>query len=197
MLEIHKRHIDTLDVLEAAGTKWNFLPFNPGLVGGHCIGVDPYYLTYKAKELGYKSKIILSGRELNDSMSEYVCARIEKKFFENNIKIEKTKILLLGITFKENCTDSRNSKLIDIYKILKNKNININVYDPLAIQSELNHYNINLLSYTEINKNKYDCIIIGVSHEEFKVLNIKALLKNRKSIVFDIQGTYKDEFERL
>ena len=189
--------IDTKEVLEAAGTKWNFLPFTPGLVGGHCIGVDPYYLTHKANDLGYKSKIILAGRELNDSMANYVCSRIEKSFFKNNIKIDKAAILLLGITFKENCTDSRNSKLIDIYNILKNKNINVDVHDPLAIQSELNHSNINLLSYKEMNKRQYDCIIVGVSHDEFKVLNIKALLKNSTSIVFDIKGTYKDKFERL
>ena len=111
--------------------------------------------------------------------------------------IDKTKILLLGITFKENCTDSRNSKLIDIYNILKNKNINVDVYDPLAIQSELIHHNIKLLSYTKINKKQYDCIIVGVSHDEFKVLNIKTLLKNSTSIVFDVKGTYKDKFERL
>ena len=189
--------IDTKEVLEAAGTKWNFLPFTPGLVGGHCIGVDPYYLTYRAEELGFKSKIILSGRKLNDSMVNYVYSRIEKKFVEKSIKINRAKILLLGITFKENCTDSRNSKLIDLYNILKNKKINVNVYDPLAIQSDLNYYNINLLSYSEIDKNKYDCIIIGVSHNEFKNINIKALLRNSNSIVFDIQGTYKDKFERL
>ena len=189
--------IDTKEVLEAAGTKWNFLPFTPGLVGGHCIGVDPYYLTYKAKKLGYESKIILSGRELNDSMADYVCTRIEKKFFENNVKIEKAKILLLGITFKENCTDSRNSKLIDIYDILINKGAEIDVYDPLAIQSELNQNKIILSSFTYVNKNKYDCIIVGVSHNEFKIINIKDLLRNNKSIVFDIKGTYKDKFERL
>jgi len=189
--------IDTKEVLDAAGSKWNFLPFKPGLVGGHCIGVDPYYLTYKAQQLGYNSKIILSGRKLNDYMPQYVCERISKSLKNKKIKVKKSKILLLGITFKENCTDSRNSKIVDIYNILRNQNATIDVYDPYAIKKEVNKYfNIDLIKFNAIKKNNYDCIIIGVAHKYFKTINVEKYAK-KKSLIFDIKGLYGGKYERL
>ena len=190
-------NIDTKEVLEAAGTKWNFLPFTPGLVGGHCIGVDPYYLTYKAEQLGYDSKIILSGRKLNDSMPQHVFDRIEKIFSTKKIKMSKAKILLLGITFKENCTDTRNSKIVDLYNIFIKENAKVDVYDPLAIKEDVQrHFNIELLNFNDISKIKYDCIIIGVPHDCFLNINIKQFLKD-ESVVFDIKGIFKEKYERL
>ena len=190
-------NIDTKEVLEAAGTKWNFLPFTPGLVGGHCIGVDPYYLTYKAEQLGYDSKIILSGRKLNDSMPQHVFDRIEKIFSTKNIKMLKAKILLLGITFKENCTDTRNSKIVDLYNIFIKENAKVDVYDPLAIKEDVQkHFNIELLNFNDISKIKYDCVIIGVPHDCFLNINIKQFLKD-ESVVFDIKGIFKEKYERL
>ena len=190
-------NIDTKEVLEAAGTKWNFLPFTPGLVGGHCIGVDPYYLTYKAEQLGYDSKIILSGRKLNDSMPQHVFDRIEKIFSAKKIKMSKAKILLLGITFKENCTDTRNSKIVDLYNIFIKQNAKVDVYDPLAIKEDVQkHFNIELLNFNDISKIKYDCIIIGVPHDCFLNINIKQFLKD-ESVVFDIKGIFKEKYERL
>ena len=190
-------NIDTKEVLEAAGTKWNFLPFTPGLVGGHCIGVDPYYLTYKAEQLGYDSKIILSGRKLNDSMPQHVFDRIEKIFSTKKIKMSKAKILLLGITFKENCTDTRNSKIVDLYNIFIKENAKVDVYDPLAIKEDVErHFNIELLNFNDISKIKYDCIIIGVPHDCFLNINIKQFLKD-ESVVFDIKGIFKEKYERL
>ena len=190
-------NIDTKEVLEAAGTKWNFLPFTPGLVGGHCIGVDPYYLTYKAEQLGYDSKIILSGRKLNDSMPQHVFNRIEKIFSTKKIKMSKAKILLLGITFKENCTDTRNSKIVDLYNIFIKQNAKVDVYDPLAIKEDVQrHFNIELLNFNDISKIKYDCVIIGVPHDCFLNINIKQFLKD-ESVVFDIKGIFKEKYERL
>ena len=190
-------NIDTKEVLDAAGTKWNFLPFTPGLVGGHCIGVDPYYLTYKAEQLGYDSKIILSGRKLNDSMPQHVFDRIEKIFSTKKIKMSKAKILLLGITFKENCTDTRNSKIVDLYNIFIKENAKVDVYDPLAIKEDVQrHFNIELLNFNDISKIKYDCIIIGVPHDCFLNINIKQFLKD-ESVVFDIKGIFKEKYERL
>ena len=190
-------NIDTKEVLKAAGTKWNFLPFTPGLVGGHCIGVDPYYLTYKAEQLGYDSKIILSGRKLNDSMPQHVFERIEKIFSTKKIVMSNAKILLLGITFKENCTDTRNSKIIDLYNIFTKKNTEVDVYDPLAIKNDVKkHFNIDLLNFNDISKTKYDCVIIGVPHDCFLNINIKQFLKS-ESVVFDIKGVFKEKYERL
>ncbi len=190
-------NIDTKEVLDAAGTKWNFLPFTPGLVGGHCIGVDPYYLTYKAEKLGYDSKIILSGRKLNDSMPKYVFERIKKIFCTKKISTANAKILLLGITFKENCTDTRNSKIVDLYNIFVKESAKVDVYDPLAIKDDVkNHFNINLLNFNDISKVKYDCVIIGVPHDCFLNINIKQFLKT-ESVVFDIKGIFKEKYERL
>ena len=190
-------NIDTKEVLEAAGTKWNFLPFTPGLVGGHCIGVDPYYLTYKAEKLGYNSKIILSGRKLNDSMPQHVFDRLDKIFIKKNIVISKAKILLLGLTFKENCTDTRNSKIVDLYNIFVSKKAFVDVYDPLAVKDEVKKYfNIKLLNFNDISKNKYDCVIVGVPHDCFLKMNINSFLK-KDSVVFDIKGVFKEKYERL
>tara|TARA_Y100001970_G_scaffold124830_1_gene154513 strand:- start:238 stop:1494 length:1257 start_codon:yes stop_codon:yes gene_type:complete len=190
-----KMNLDTEEVLKAAETKWNFLPFKPGLVGGHCIGVDPYYLTYKAGKLGYKSKIILSGRMLNDNYVFHISENINNYFKKIDKKLNA---LIMGVTFKENCPDIRNSKVFDLYKIL-NKKFNIDVYDPYASKDDvLNKYKINLLDFNVINQAKYDCIIICVAHTEFLNINIKSFLRNKNSLVYDLKGIYNNkEYMRL
>ena len=179
-------NINTNDVLEAASTKWNFLPFKPGLVGGHCIGVDPYYLAHKSVEVGYKPEIILSGRKLNDSMSLYVANQILDLMVKNNIKIKNSNLLVLGITFKENCPDIRNTKVADLIIYLKDFGINVNVFDPHADPIEVkNEYNI--ISNNEIPKNKFDAIVLAVTHNEFLSLDLKTLQK-KESIIYDVKG---------
>jgi UDP-N-acetyl-D-galactosamine dehydrogenase len=166
--------IDTNDVLDAAGTKWNFLPFMPGLVGGHCIGVDPYYLAHVAESLGYHPQIILSGRRLNDNMSKEVVSRFIKAMLTKRIHVDNANILVLGLTFKENCPDIRNTKIIDVITNLKEFNINVDVYDPWCSAEEVKKvYNINLIKTLE--KEKYDGVIIAVAHNEFKELSITKL----------------------
>ena len=161
--------IDTLEVLEAAGTKWNFLSFRPGLVGGHCIGVDPYYLTYKAESVGFKPKMILAGRNLNDGMSLYVVQRLIEAMDEQKIQINNANILVMGLTFKEDCPDVRNSKIVDIYKELKKNNCQVDVYDPHCSKDEaLMQHNITLIN--EPNADYYDAIILAVAHNSFKKL---------------------------
>lgn len=161
--------IDTLEVLEAAGTKWNFLSFRPGLVGGHCIGVDPYYLTYKAESVGFKPKMILAGRNLNDGMSLYVVQRLIEAMEEQKIQINNANILVMGLTFKEDCPDVRNSKIVDIYKELKKNNCQVDVYDPHCSKDEaLMQHNITLIN--EPNADYYDAIILAVAHNSFKKL---------------------------
>ncbi len=190
-----KMNIDTNKVLEAAGTKWNFLPFKPGLVGGHCIGVDPFYLTYKAKKLGYNSKIILSGRKLNNSMAKNIGERIFK-----NLNIDKDNNgLILGVTFKENCPDIRNSKVFDLYKFFKQRKINVDLYDPFASKEEvLMEYNVDLMNFSQISNKKYNFIIIAVAHDEFLNIDIQRFCKNKKSIVFDIKNIFnKDSYLKL
>ena len=178
--------IDTNEVLEAAGTKWNFLPFKPGLVGGHCIGVDPYYLAQKAQEVGYNPEIILAGRRINDSMGKYVANETIKLMIQNDIKVKDSKILILGFTFKENCPDFRNTKIIDIYKELKSYGVKVTVYDPLLKkESVLQEYSINIVEIVE--QKKYDSIILAVPHEEFSNLNLKDLL-NENGVTVDIKG---------
>jgi len=186
----NKMNLDTNDVLEAAGTKWNFLPFKPGLVGGHCIGVDPYYLTYKAKKIGYDSKIINSGRQLNDSFSDFIYHNIE-----NNIEPEKNKkILVLGVTFKENCPDIRNSKVFELLKKMNKNNYEIDVYDPYASPEDvLLKYNFQLLDYSGIKKKYYNCILIAVAHNEFKNLPIDDYCFNEKTVVYDLKGIYNNK----
>ena len=183
----NKMNIDTLDVLEAASTKWNFLSFKPGLVGGHCIGVDPFYLAQKAQEIGYNPEIILSGRRINDSMPEYYATDFLKKLLNNNINPVESKICLMGITFKENCPDIRNSKVVDLYYELRKFNLDISVYDPVANKDEVEReYDIKLLNDFEISD--YDSLIFAVAHFEFKKFKIKKL----KSFIYDIKGIFKN-----
>ena len=176
--------INTNDVLEAAGTKWNFLPFKPGLVGGHCIGVDPYYLAQKAQELGYNPEIILAGRRINDSMGEYVASEIIKLMIKKNIKINKASVLILGVTFKENCPDIRNTKVVDLIKSLKDYGINITVYDPIADEKK---YLRNITKSTSlIPKEKFDSIILAVAHNNFLKIDLDKL-SNPNSVIYDIK----------
>lgn len=178
--------IDTGDVLEAAGTKWNFLKYKPGLVGGHCIGVDPYYLAHKAESLGYHPQVILSGRRVNDNMGMFVANKLVKLMIAKNHLISESKVLILGITFKEDCPDIRNSKVIDIVKELKQFNINVDVFDPHADKHEVaEEYGIKLLDKINIT---YDGIILAVSHSEFKDFDFTRTKKSDKSIVFDTKG---------
>ena len=179
--------IDTNDVLEAAGTKWNFLKYKPGLVGGHCIGVDPYYLAHKAESLGYYPQVILSGRRVNDNMGVFVANKVVKLMIKNELKINGSNVLILGVTFKENCPDIRNSRVIDIYNELLLFGVKIDVFDPIADRGALHkECNINLIHDFQILK--YDSIILAVSHSSFHSLKIKDLKKSDKSIVFDIKS---------
>ena len=179
--------IDTQAVLEAAGTKWNFLPFKPGLVGGHCIGVDPFYLAQKAQEYGYHPEIILAGRRMNDSMGKYVAAEVVKLMIKNRIPVKGARVLMLGITFKENCPDIRNTKAIDIYRELREYDINVDVYDPWAKPADVMHeYGITTLTeYPE--GNGYGAIILAVAHDEFKVINLKEH-KDKGCVIYDVKG---------
>ncbi|WP_117880636.1 nucleotide sugar dehydrogenase [Aureibaculum luteum] len=181
--------IDTLEVLEAAGTKWNFLPFRPGLVGGHCIGVDPYYLAQKAMELGYNPEIILAGRRLNDSMGPFVAQESVKMMIKKGIPIKESNVLVLGITFKEDCPDIRNSRAIDIVREFESFEVNIDVFDPWATAAEVKHeYGIDLIVNESDIKKKYDGVVIAVSHKEFKVLDLSKYCAT-DHIVFDVKAT--------
>lgn len=203
-------NIDTHAVLKAAGTKWNFLPFKPGLVGGHCIGVDPYYLAQKAQELGYHPEIILAGRRLNDSMGEYVATQVVKTMIKKDIKVNGANILMLGITFKENCPDVRNTKIVDVVKALADYGTHVTIYDPWANPAEVMH-EYGLVCHSELNTErsrsaaslvsgtldsqtkqslgtiKFDAIVLGVAHQEFKTLDVEALKKDH-AIVYDVKG---------
>lgn len=184
-LIFEKMGIDTHEVLEAAGTKWNFLPYKPGLVGGHCIGVDPYYLTYKADSLGYHPQVILAGRRINDNMGIHIANRVIKLMTQNDLPVNKAKVLVLGITFKENCPDIRNSRAIDVIRELQSFGADVEVYDPHADAQEVKHeYNLNLIA--ELNK-PYSAIVLAVSHTEFKNLNW-SVIRNAKTIVYDVKG---------
>jgi UDP-N-acetyl-D-galactosamine dehydrogenase len=182
----NKLDIDTHDVLEAAATKWNFLPFKPGLVGGHCIGVDPYYLAQKAQEVGYHPEIILAGRRINDSMGEYVATEVLKLMVQNEIPVKSAKVLMLGITFKENCPDIRNTKAIDVYNALTSFHMDVDVYDPWASSEEVEHeYGIKTIS--SIENKMYDAIVHTVAHSQFSELRLEDL-KNNQAIVYDVKG---------
>jgi UDP-N-acetyl-D-galactosamine dehydrogenase len=182
--------IDTSEVLEAAGTKWNFLPFKPGLVGGHCIGVDPYYLAQKAQEVGYHPEIILAGRRLNDSMGEYVASQIVKLMIRRERKILGAKVLMLGITFKEDCPDIRNTRAIDIYKELRSYDIVTDVYDPWADAAEVKHeYGLDIVEKPE---GKYDAIVLAVSHKEFLEMDLVSMKKDG-GILYDVKGILPKE----
>lgn len=178
--------IDTHAVLEAAGTKWNFLPFKPGLVGGHCIGVDPYYLAQKAQEKGYHPEIILAGRRLNDSMGEYVASQVVKSMIKKGININGSEVLMLGVTFKENCPDVRNTKIVDVVTALQDYGIKVTVYDPWAKPEEVLH-EYKLTSTQVLPNNTFDAVVLGVAHNEFKILNFKSLQKEN-SILYDVKG---------
>ena len=182
--------IDTTEVLEAAGTKWNFLPFKPGLVGGHCIGVDPYYLAQKAQEVGYHPEIILAGRRLNDSMGDYVASQVVKLMLQNDVKIKGAKVLMLGITFKENCPDIRNTKAIDVYHELANYGIDVTLYDPWASPEEVQHeYGIAL---SDDMDNKYNAVVLTVAHDKFLELNLKQYLTD-DGIIYDVKSVLPKE----
>ncbi len=178
--------IDTQAVLEAAGTKWNFLPFKPGLVGGHCIGVDPYYLAQKAQENGYHPEIILAGRRLNDSMGDYVASQVVKLMIKNGITINGANLLMLGITFKENCPDVRNTKIVDVIRALEDYGIQVSTYDPWANPVEVLH-EYQLTTHNEIPTTRFDAIVLGVAHQEFLALDLDAL-KKQNSVVYDVKG---------
>ena len=178
--------IDTQEVLAAAATKWNFLPFKPGLVGGHCIGVDPYYLAQRAQEFGYHPEIILAGRRLNDSMGEYVASQIVKLMIKKGISVNGANLLMLGITFKENCPDVRNTKIVDVIKVLQEYGIIVTVFDPLAdIKEVKKEYNLDPV--TVLPQFKFDTIVLGVAHTEFLNLNFSELL-NENSLLYDVKG---------
>jgi len=180
--------IDTQDVLDAAGTKWNFLPFKPGLVGGHCIGVDPYYLAQKAQEVGYHPEIILAGRRLNDGMGAYVAQEVVKLMIKKDIPVKNAKVLILGITFKENCPDVRNTKVVDIINQLMEYDVKLTIYDPWANPEEVNkEYGINTVKTLNAAL-KFDAIIHAVAHNEFAEIDLSTLL-NVKSVVFDVKST--------
>ena len=195
-----KMEIDTHDVLEAAGTKWNFLPFKPGLVGGHCIGVDPYYLTHKAQSIGHHPEVILAGRRLNDSMGKHVSTQLIKAMIKKDIPIYGSRILILGLTFKENCPDLRNTKVVDIVNELKDYKLDIDVHDPYCSANEArNEYGIELKE--DLIDNSYDAIIIAVAHNKYTELGISSIKAKTKtkSIIFDLKTLFnkKDTDLRL
>lgn len=184
----NKLGIDTEEVLKAAGTKWNFLPFRPGLVGGHCIGVDPYYLTHKAQAIGYHPEVILAGRRINDGMSRYVASQLIKAMLKKKLQIEGANVLIMGLTFKENCPDLRNTKVVDIFAELKEYNVVVDIYDPWVNDEEAYHeYGINVLN-TLPNK-KYDGVIFAVAHSQFKDMSkddVKGLIRD-DGVVYDLK----------
>ena len=184
-LIFERMNIDTVQVLEAAGTKWNFLPFRPGLVGGHCIGVDPYYLTYKAEELGYHPEVILSGRRINDNMGAWVANKVVKLLIHKGHTVNKSKVLVLGITFKENCPDIRNSKVIDIIQELKEFGTQVDIYDPWADNEEVKHeYGVELVKSLD---QSYDAVVLAVAHDEFEKLDLSKI-SHGTSVLFDVKA---------
>jgi UDP-N-acetyl-D-galactosamine dehydrogenase len=185
--------IDTHAVLEAAGTKWNFLPFKPGLVGGHCIGVDPYYLAQRAQEFGYHPEIILAGRRLNDSMGEYVASQVVKLMIKKGIAINGASLLMLGITFKENCPDVRNTKIVDVIAALADYGITVSIFDPWANPAEVQH-EYGLETTTDLPNQKFDAVVLGVAHTEFLKLDL-ASLQNSASVLYDVKGVLGTEVD--
>ncbi len=188
-------NIDTHEVLKAAGTKWNFLPFKPGLVGGHCIGVDPYYLAQKAQEFGYHPEIILAGRRLNDSMGQYVAEQVIKTMIKKDINVNGAEILMLGITFKENCPDVRNTKIVDVIRGLEDFGVKVTTFDPWANPEEV-HHEYKLECQNTIPNKKFDAIVLGVAHNEFLDLDLSAL-QNEKSIIYDVKGVLNNSTVKL
>lgn len=190
--------IDTESVLKAAGTKWNFLPFQPGLVGGHCIGVDPYYLTKKAQSVGYMPEIILAGRRLNDSMGSNVASELVQEMTSRKIEINKANILVLGLTFKENCPDVRNSKVVDVIKSLKNLVFNVDIYDPwVSDQDCMDQHQLTLVS--ELKEDFYDGVLIAVAHDQFKLMGVNKIKKfcKRESVIYDLKYLFDSNLTDL
>jgi UDP-N-acetyl-D-galactosamine dehydrogenase len=193
-LIFNKLGIDTEAVLQAAGTKWNFLPFRPGLVGGHCIGVDPYYLTHKAQSIGYHPEIILAGRRLNDSMGGYVVSQLVKAMTRERIYVQGARVLVMGLTFKENCPDLRNTRVVDIVKELGEYNVDVDVYDPWVDAKEAVHeYGIHPVQTLE--NGRYDAVIMAVAHRQFAELGIDAIraLGKPKHVLYDLKYIFKTE----
>ena len=188
-------NIDTHEVLKAAGTKWNFLPFKPGLVGGHCIGVDPYYLAQKAQEFGYHPEIILAGRRLNDSMGQYVAEQVIKTMIKKDINVNGAEILMLGITFKENCPDVRNTKIVDVIKALEDFGVKVTTFDPWANPEEV-HQEYSIWSTNEVPNAKFDAIVLGVAHKEFLDMDF-SFLKKENAILYDVKGVLKNSDNKL
>ena len=180
-------------MLEAAGTKWNFLKFRPGLVGGHCIGVDPYYLAQKAQEVGYNPEIILAGRRMNDSMGKHVATEVVKLMLRKNLLIRNSKVLILGLTFKENCPDIRNTRVVDIYWELNNFDFDVDIYDPWASASDVMHeYGISILSESpDLTIQKYSAIVFAVGHEIFKSIELKS---SNDLVIYDVKGILPKEY---
>ena len=190
----NKLNIDTYDVLKAAESKWNFLPFKPGLVGGHCIGVDPYYLTYKAKSIGYKPKIILAGRELNDNMGNYVASELIKKMKTKNIQIKGAKILIMGLTFKENCPDLRNSGIKNVITKLKKFECDLDLQDPWADKDEVNKI-YDIYPNSKLSQNTYDAVLIAVAHNKFKSIGLTNIKNSCKKVhvIFDLKNLFESK----
>lgn len=189
----HKLGLDTKEVLDAAKTKWNFLPFEPGLVGGHCIGVDPYYLTFKAQEVGYHPEVILAGRRINDYMGKYIAEQTIKELIKSDVTVKGSKVLIMGFTFKENVKDIRNTRVIDIYNELKEYGVNPYVYDPEADREEVHsEYGIDIVESPE-TFSPYDCIIMAVRHDEFKEFSVeylRSLCRNNNPVLIDVKGLF-------
>ncbi len=190
-LIFNRMGIDTLDVLEAAGSKWNFLPFRPGLVGGHCIGVDPYYLTHKAQQIGYHPEMILAGRRLNDNMGKYVASEVIKLMLFRQLQVSGSKILVMGLTFKENCPDIRNTKVVDLVAEFKDYGCDVDVYDPWADVEEVDfEYGLNIITNVKIlTSNTYSAVVIAVAHDEFKAFGISGIsnLLTENGVIYDIK----------
>ncbi|HIF9178748.1 TPA: Vi polysaccharide biosynthesis UDP-N-acetylglucosamine C-6 dehydrogenase TviB [Photobacterium damselae] len=184
----NKLGIDTEEVLKAAGTKWNFLPFRPGLVGGHCIGVDPYYLTHKAQAIGYHPEVILAGRRINDNMGAYVVSQLVKSMLKKSIPVKGADVLIMGLTFKENCPDLRNTRVVDIISELSEYNINVDIYDPWICPKEANHeYGVDVL--TDKPNKQYDAVIVAVAHDQFKAMTVEEYqaLTKQDSVIYDLK----------
>jgi len=194
----NKLDIDTEEVLKAAGTKWNFLPFRPGLVGGHCIGVDPYYLTHKAQAIGYNPEVILAGRRINDSMAEYVVSQLTKTMIKRKLQVNGANVLVMGLTFKENCPDVRNTKVVDILSELADYEMNVDVYDPWVNPEEAKHeYDVDLIKAPQAGS--YDAIIFAVAHHQFKAMSnadIKALMKE-EHVIYDLKYMLDQDFSDI
>ncbi|ROI03825.1 nucleotide sugar dehydrogenase [Kaistella haifensis] len=190
-----KLGIDTSEVLEAAGTKWNFLKYKPGLVGGHCIGVDPYYLAYKAEQAGYLPNVILSGRRVNDQMGSFIANKVVKMMIAKGTRIKDSKILILGVSFKENCPDVRNTKVVDIHREMEEFGSKVSIYDPWANPEEVaKEYEIHTVQkFEELNNTEFDAIILAVTHDEFKNLDFSAL-KNESTVIYDCKGVLDKNF---